>query len=64
MVGFIREIEEAGRFVILVDSSKWEVSVIDRFYSRRWLVLDKVTVHLGKMTNHSQGDETVSVTQC
>jgi len=61
MKNWIKEIKDSGKIIILDDSSRWEVNIVDRIDARLWMRLDNVTVTENKMTNHGQGDKTITV---
>ena len=62
----IKKVENLGEIITLDDSSRWQVSPIDKFKSMLWMILDKVTVTscIGskcKIT-HTKRNETVEAT--
>lgn len=46
-VHWIYDVEDDGRIVILEDSSRWEVSILDRVHVMLWLPTANITVKDG-----------------
>lgn len=63
MQDWIRDIQDSGKIIILSTGTKYQVSSFDAFHSRFWMKLDKISVTGSKMTNHSQREQAVAVTQ-
>ncbi len=60
---FITDIQNLGSIIVLDDSSRYEVSSMDRYAVSLWIRGDKVEVSGSRMTNPSRRNKTVSVTR-
>ncbi len=59
----ITDIQNLGAIVVLDDSTRYEVSTMDRYAVSLWIRGDKVEVAGSRMTNPSRRNKTVAVTR-
>ncbi len=59
----IARVEKNGELVLLINGTKWAISSFDAFYTRMWLVGDKIETSMSSLTNVSRQNKKVSARQ-